>query len=103
MISHRISRDKTPEEAFLGLNPEIRHLRIFGCPVYIHVLVEKRTKLETSRQNGIFVGYSETSKAYKIFIPPHRKIFVSRDMNFKDKLVSRSTHESSIVTEDKEQ
>jgi transposase InsO family protein len=30
---HRISGDKTPEEAFTGVKPEIGHLRIFGCPV----------------------------------------------------------------------
>jgi hypothetical protein len=48
--------DKTPEEAFSGVKPEIGHLRIFGCLVYIHVLVEKRMKLEPSRQKGIFLG-----------------------------------------------
>jgi hypothetical protein len=46
---HKILEDKTPEEDFLGVNPEIIHLRIFGCPLYIHVPVEKRTKLEPSR------------------------------------------------------
>jgi transposase InsO family protein len=33
---HRILGDKTPEEAFTGVKPEVIHLRIFGCPVYIH-------------------------------------------------------------------
>jgi hypothetical protein len=61
--------DKTLEEAFSGVKPEIGHLRIFGCPVYIHVPVEKRMKLEPSGQKGIFVGYNETSKDYRIFIP----------------------------------
>jgi hypothetical protein len=36
----------------------------FRCPIYIHVLDEKRTKLEPSSIKGIFVGYSKTSKAY---------------------------------------
>jgi hypothetical protein len=31
--------------------------------------MEKKTKLESSGQKGILVGYRETSKAYKIFIP----------------------------------
>jgi hypothetical protein len=61
--------DKTPKEAFLGGKQEIGHLRIFGCPIYIHIPVEKRTKMEPSRQKGIFVGYNKTSKAYIIFIP----------------------------------
>jgi hypothetical protein len=77
MNLHRILGDTTLEEAFIGVNPEIVHLRIFGCPVYIHVPMEKRTKLEPSGEKGIFVGYNETSKAYRIFIPAQWKIVVS--------------------------
>ena len=65
---HSILEKKTPEEAFTGVKPEIGHLRIFGCPVYIHVPMEKNTKLEPSGEKGILVGYSESSKAYKIFM-----------------------------------
>ena len=31
------------DEAFIGVNPEVGHLRIFGCPVYIHVPKDKMT------------------------------------------------------------
>ena len=55
---HRRLRDMTPEEAFTREKPEIGHLRIFGCPVYIHVLREKRIKLDPAGKQGIFVGYS---------------------------------------------
>jgi hypothetical protein len=61
--------DKTPEEAFTSVKLEVSHLRIFGCPVYIHVPKEKRTKLEPYGKKGTFVGYNETLKAYKIYIP----------------------------------
>lgn len=71
-------RDKTPKEVFTKVKPNISHLRIFGCPVYIHVPKEKRTKLEPSGRKGIFFGYSETSKAYKIFIPGQKNIELSR-------------------------
>jgi hypothetical protein len=99
----RILGNKTPEEAFSGVKPEIGHLRIFGCPVYIHVPVENRIKLEPSRLKGIFVGYSKISKAYRIFIPAQQKTVVKRDVKFKENLASRSTQESSVVTEDEEQ
>ena len=66
---HKILENMTPEEAFTKKKPEVSHLRIFGCPVYVHVPKEKRTKLEPSGKKGIFVGYSETSKAYRIYIP----------------------------------
>jgi hypothetical protein len=65
---HKILGNKTPEEVFIGKKPEVNHLRIFGCPVYIHVPKEKRMKLDTSGKNGSFVGYSETSKDYRIYI-----------------------------------
>jgi hypothetical protein len=59
---------------------DVSHFRVFGSPVYIHVPEEKRTKLEPSSLKGILVGYSESSKAYKIYVPSQRKIVVSRDV-----------------------
>ena len=53
---------------------EVIHLRIFGCPVYIQIPKEKRTKLDPSGSKGIFVGYSESSKAYRIYFPIFKKI-----------------------------
>jgi hypothetical protein len=65
---HMILEDKTLVEAFIGVRLEIGHLRIFGCSVYIHVHKKKRMKLEPSGRKGMFVGYTETSKAYRIYI-----------------------------------
>jgi hypothetical protein len=45
---HMILGEKTPEESFSRVKLDIGHLSIFGCLVYIHVLLEKRTKLEPS-------------------------------------------------------
>jgi hypothetical protein len=59
---HATLKDKTPGEVLLGIKPEVGHLRIFGCPVYIHVPKENRTKMEPSGKKEIFVGYSENSK-----------------------------------------
>ena len=59
---HRVIENKTPEEVFFGKKPEVSHLRIFGCPMYIHIPKEKKTKLDPSGKKGIFMGYSESSK-----------------------------------------
>ena len=48
-ISHSALGFKTPEEIFTGKKPEVSHLKIFGCLVYIHIPKEKRTKLDPSR------------------------------------------------------
>ena len=90
---HAILDDKTPEEAFSGKKPDVRHLRVFGCPVYIHVPKEKRTKMEPSSKKGIFVGYSESSKAYKIYVLGQKQIEVSRDVTFHEEVVFKRSRE----------
>ena len=52
---HRVLKNKTPEEVFSSKKPKVSHLRIFGCPMYIHIPKEKRTKLDPSGKKGIFV------------------------------------------------
>jgi hypothetical protein len=63
---HCILKDMTPEGAFSGKKPNVENLRIFGCPVYSHIPKDKRNKLESLGKKGIFVGYSDSSKAYRI-------------------------------------
>ena len=46
-------------------------------------------------KKGIFVGYSDQSKAYRIYIPCFHKIEVSRDVTFDEVAAfnkSRKTH-----------
>ena len=74
---HQVFGNKTLEEAFASMKPDVSHLSIFGFSVYIHVPKEKRSNLEPSGKNKIFVGYSETSKAYLIYIPIKRQIEVN--------------------------
>jgi len=51
---------------------------------YSYIPEEKRTKLEPTAEKGIFVGYSETSKAYRIYIPALRKTVLRRDVRFEE-------------------
>ena len=67
---------------FMGKKPEVSHVNIFGCPVYVHILKEKRTKLDPSGKKGIFVGYCEVSKAFRIYIPRFHHMEISRDVTF---------------------
>ena len=60
---HRLLENKTPEEVFSSKKPEVNHLRILGCLVYIHILKEKRTKLDPS---GRRVYLRDTLKARRL-------------------------------------
>jgi hypothetical protein len=96
---HRILGKMTPEEAFTGRRPDVEHIRIFGCSTFSHVPSERRTKLDPTAQQGILVGYSEVSKAYRIYIPPLRKVVVSRDVRFEEDRAFARSLESSRADE----
>jgi hypothetical protein len=62
----------------------VGHFRIFGCITYSYVASEKRTKLEPTTERGIFVGYSETSKAFRIYLPSLRKTVLRTNVKFQE-------------------
>jgi transposase InsO family protein len=81
---HRALGNVTPDEAFTGQKPQVGHLRIFGCVTYSFIPKELRKKMEPTAEKGIFVGYSETSKAYRIYIPALKRVVVRRDVKFEE-------------------
>ena len=90
---------------FSGEKPKVIHLRIFGCPLYVHVPREKRSKLEMSGKKGIFVGYSESSKAYRVYILGFRKIETRKDITFYEDVafnISNPNHTNEVHDEDPE-
>jgi hypothetical protein len=81
-LSHSALGLKSLKEMLTRNKPKVSHLKIFGCPIFIHISKEKRNKLEPSGKKGIFVGYCEVSKAFRIYIPGQRHIEINRDMTF---------------------
>jgi hypothetical protein len=77
-------KNMTPQEAWSGYKPSVAHLRIFGCVAYAQVPEAKRRKLDDRGEKCIFVGYSEESKAYKLYNPLTNKVVVSRDVVFSE-------------------
>ncbi len=72
----------TSEEKFTSKNPDVSHLRVFGCIAYVHVPDEKRLKLDPKAGKCIFIGYSLEQKGYRCFNLSTRKLQVSRDVVF---------------------
>ena len=51
----------SPLQLVHGQEPNISHLRIFGCAVYIPITPPHRTKMGPQRRFGIYVGYESPS------------------------------------------
>ena len=55
---------KTQENVWSRIPPKYENLRIFGCPVFIHI---NQGKLNTRALKGIFVGYPDGVKGYRVW------------------------------------
>jgi len=86
---HQALDSKIPEEVFIGKKLDVSHFIIFGSPVYFHAQKEKRSKLDAARKKGTFVGYNETSKAYRIYVPSQREVKISHDVTFDEDVAPR--------------
>ena len=84
----------THEEIFIGKKLEVSNFHIFGFLTFSHVPSEKRTKLDPTAERGIFVGYDETSKAFRIYLPSQRKVGVRRELRFEEEQAFRKSRES---------
>ena len=82
---NRNVRDQTPQEAWSGRKPSVKHLRILGSIAYVHVPYQRRAKLDDDRSvKYVFVGYDTSSKGYKLYNPSNNKVVVSRDIEFNE-------------------
>ncbi|CAM8917648.1 unnamed protein product [Rhodiola kirilowii] len=59
---------KTPYELLRGRKPKISHIKIFGCKCFVHNNGKDHLgKFDARGDEGVFVGYSSHSKAYKVY------------------------------------
>jgi hypothetical protein len=81
----------------------VEHLKIFGCPIYFHFPKDKKKILEPSGKKGIFVGYSESSKAYRIYIPKQHKVEIRKVVTFNENMAFKKSIEETIEEEEYEE
>ena len=59
---------KTPYKLWHSQKPNIGYFHIFGCKCFVHNNdKDNLEKFDAKADEGIFLGYSTTSKAYRIF------------------------------------
>ena len=60
-----------------GQEPNIFHLRIFGCAIYVPIAPPQRTKIGPQRRLGIYVGF-ETPSIIRYLEPLTDDVFITR-------------------------
>ncbi|GKB61028.1 putative ribonuclease H-like domain-containing protein [Tanacetum coccineum] len=66
--------NKTPYELFRGVKPAIGFMKPFGCHVTILNTLDKLGKFDEKSDEGFFVGYSLSSKAFRVYNIRTRKV-----------------------------
>ena len=79
-----LKEGETPYERWYGRKPDVSHFRVFGCMAYAHVPDCERRKLDTKSRKMRFVGYSLTSKGYRLYDETNRKLYIRRDVEFNE-------------------
>ena len=66
-VYFRPGAKKTPYELWKGRKPNVKYFRIFGSTCFILKDRENVEKFDSRSDEGIFLGYSFTSKAYRVY------------------------------------
>uniref|UniRef100_H3H945 Integrase catalytic domain-containing protein n=1 Tax=Phytophthora ramorum TaxID=164328 RepID=H3H945_PHYRM len=91
---------KTPFEIVYKSKPSVKHMRVFGCQTYILTPKEKRRKWDPKARAGLFLGYEQVSKAYRLYDIEAGQVVVSRDVNFDESAFGLSAHTSDEDVDD---
>ena len=76
---------KTPFKAWYGHKPSVSFLRTFSCIGHVRKTKPVLIKLEGRSTPMVLLGYTEGTKAYRLYDPCRGKVLVSRDVVFDEK------------------
>ena len=79
-----LSADKIPFEVLNGFKPSVAHLRRFGSPCSVKDLMPGQGKLSPRSWDGIFIGYAHNKRAWRVWDPTSRQVFMARDVIFNE-------------------
>jgi hypothetical protein len=87
-----LPNSQTPFEALTGKKPDLCRLRVWGCTAFVlKTTAAGRKKLDTKALEGVFVGYSTVSKAWRVLIPSTGRVVESPHVTFHEQHF-RGTH-----------
>nr|GFA68020.1 retrovirus-related Pol polyprotein from transposon TNT 1-94 [Tanacetum cinerariifolium] len=90
------SHNKTPYELFNGRTPAIGFLKPFGCHVMILNTLDNLGKFEAKGDEGYFIGYSMSSKAFRAFNKRTKRVKENLHIEFlENKAIEKGTKDAA--------
>ncbi|GJZ69731.1 retrovirus-related pol polyprotein from transposon TNT 1-94 [Tanacetum coccineum] len=75
---------KTPYEIFRGRKPSLEYFKVFGSKCFILNTKDHLTKFDPKSYKGVFLGYSQNSKAYVVLNKHTMKVEESLNVTFNE-------------------
>ncbi|GJT04372.1 putative ribonuclease H-like domain-containing protein [Tanacetum coccineum] len=75
-------QNKTPYELLIGKSPSISFMRPFGCPLTILNTLDSLGKFDRKFDEGYFLGYSTSSKAFRVYNKRTKRVEENLHINF---------------------
>ena len=75
--------DKTPYEVMANRKPSLSYFHVFGAKCFV-LKEEHLGKFDAKAEEGIFLGYSLESKAYRVYLINDDKLIESINVRFDD-------------------
>ena len=92
--------EKTPYEIIANKKPTLKYFHVFGGKCYVLRDDEHLGKFEAKASEGIFLGYSLESKAFRVYVIDYKKVVERLNVTFDDyKLPSLQTEDSTETLE----
>lgn len=86
-------KDKNPYELWFNRKVDLNEFKVFGSEVYVHVPKQRRQKWDAKGRKGMFVGYQDNSKAYRIYYKNKDDVEIARDVTF----IKESNRQNLII------
>ena len=80
----KVNKDNTPYELWYGRQASVKYFKVFGSNCYIKRNEDELGKFDSRNDEGIFLGYSSTKKAYRCYNKRLHKIVESVDVKVDD-------------------
>ena len=80
----RPNTTKTSYELFRGKRPSVSYFHVFGCKCFVKKNTSNLGKFDERSDEAIFLGYSQNSKAYRVFNKSTKVVEESINVRFID-------------------
>ena len=100
-VYFRLDSKKTPYELWRGKKPVVKYFGIFGSDCYILRDIENLEKFDAKSDVGYFLGYSSTSRAYRVYNLRTKTVMESSNVVINDEVCSEAQSEHIAPVQDK--